>query len=36
MIRKSTPSGSDPTGGNRFCEKHALWLEQRDDAQIKG
>jgi hypothetical protein len=35
MIRKSLPSGFDPTGGIRFSEKHALALDPRDHAPTK-
>ncbi len=33
MIRKSMPSGHDPTGGNRFSEK--IMLQQKDEIMIR-
>jgi hypothetical protein len=33
MIRKSTPSGYDPMGGNRFSEK--IMLKQGDEITIR-
>jgi hypothetical protein len=33
MIRKSMPSGRDPTGGNRFSEK--IMLKQRNEIMIR-